>query len=168
MKKSNGFTMIEFLVVMIVVATASTAKILETSSQIKFKDEVLNVSKSMETAFTKKWLEASENTSNSKIQRVTINDKNYSYLCMTFQQLKDENYINTNNITGYFQMFVENHDALTFVNATNGEYYIQGNLNDIAKDNYLPIKKDKVNYSVYELSTCPIMLPTEMPFSEQE
>ena len=68
------------------------------------------------------------------VYNVTINHQDYTYLCMTLQDLKDGGYLLDNlkdEEGGYIQIWVPDFSgsAITFSNVTNGKYYFQGDAN---------------------------------------
>lgn len=156
MKKSKGFTIIEILAVvaviavLILIAIPIVSKILDSSTKTSFKNEVTGFVSDFDKAFNDKKVSesiASEGSCNkSSIYSLSTNDAKYTYLCMTLNDLKNEGYIKNNlnnNYGGYIQMWIpeEGGETITFINVTNGNYYIQGRLNDISKVNYNASKK---------------------------
>ena len=72
----------------------------------------------------------------------TSNSKEYYYMCMTLKQLYNEGYTRKNisqNEGGYIQMWIPTGtgEVITFVNVTNGKYYVQGYESNISKSNFI-------------------------------
>ena len=167
MSSKKGFTLIELLAVIVIlaililVAIPAVTNIIESSARNTFKNEVLGIAKTMENAYTEKFGNGEfelEEKSDNKIHTLTIDGKSYSYLCMTLKDLYDEQYIKKNlgdNYGGYLQMYIGENQTKTFINVTNGSYYIQGYLSAISEDSYEPSKTIDNNFAVANNVKCP-------------
>ena len=167
MKNKRGFTLIELLAVIVILAILillampAVTNLMESSSRNTFKNEVLGIAKTMENAYTEKFGNGDvepEISGNTKIHNITQGGKTYSYLCMTLQDMYDEQYIKKNfgdKYTGYVQMYVGEDSTQTIINITNGSYYIQGDLENISKDEYEPLKNQTDGYTITGTATCP-------------
>jgi len=70
--------------------------------------------------------------STTDIYNITIEHKNYYYLCMTLKDLVNEKFLTKtlkDDAGGYIQIWISEKDdeEITFVNVTNGKYFYQGN-----------------------------------------
>ena len=163
MKKSKGFTLVELLAVIVILAvlvlaaTPAISNIMQKSQKNAFKSEMLGIAKSMGTAYTEKSGKKIEvPTSSNKVNKSTSiynvsvkkysnaseTAKGYKYLCMTLQNLVDEQVISkslSDNYGGYIQMWVaEDGTQYTYINVTNSSYYFQGYTDTISKDTFAP------------------------------
>ena len=166
MKNKKGFTLIELLAVIVILAILvllampAVTSIMESSGRNTFKNEILGVVKTMENAYTEKWGNGdivSTFDDDTKIHTVTKDDKTYSYLCMSLKQLYDEQYIKKNlgdNYGGYIQMYVGDTDTYTYINTTNGTYYMQGEYGALSASTYEPSKTNN-GTEVTNATTCP-------------
>ena len=166
MKKKSGFTLIELLAVIVILAILvllampAVTSIMESSARRTFKNEVLGVVKDMETAYTEKWGHGDVESvfgNETKIYTVEKDDKTYSYLCMTLDKLNEEQYMKKNlgeNYGGYIQMYVGGDETHTYINITNGTYYVQGYLSDVSEDSYEPQKTNN-GTEVTSTTSCP-------------
>ncbi len=153
MKKSKGFTLVELLAVIVIlailvlVAAPAVTNIMTKSQKNVFKNDVLGMVKSMDTAFTEKsslkidTLSGTPSPTDGKVHNVTVSNARYKYLCMTFAQLVSEQYVvkELGNIQGYIQMWMPdstNGQKITFVHATNGSYFLTGRLDVISKSDH--------------------------------
>jgi len=152
-RKNSGFTLIELLAVIVIlallvlVAAPAVTDIMQKSSKGNFKNEVVGMVSQMENAFTSKMatsFSTGSTLNDKKIHNVSIGGKSYAYLCMTLEDLVKEKYTSKNlgnAYGGYIQMFVPNSEeeaTTTYVNITNGRYYMQGQMKDVTSDDYLP------------------------------
>ena len=154
-KNMKGFTLIELLAVIVIlallvlVATPAITNIMQSSAKSNFKNEVVSMVGYMETAFTekssKKVLSATgtavSNTETSIYNITTSDGKGYAYLCMTLDQLRDEQYMTKNlgeTYGGYIQMWVPDFsgETIKFVNVTNGRYFLQGKMSFVSDDSF--------------------------------
>ncbi len=169
MKKSKGFTLVELLAVIVIlavlvlVATPAVTSIMQRSQQNSFKNEVLNIVKEFNTAFTEK--------SGKKIEKktaLTTTDAanavynvtttgadagSYKYLCMTLSDLVEQQYIKKDlgeAYGGYIQMWVPNTgEPIVYINVTNSAFYLQGRESHINKDEHIP-SQDPVKTAPWE------------------
>ena len=166
MNNKKGFTLIELLAVIVILAILvllampAVTSIIESSARNTFKNEILGVVKTMESAYTEKWGNGdivSDFDDDAKIHTVTKDDKTYSYLCMSLKQLYEEQYIKKNlgdNYGGYIQMYVGDTDTYTYINTTNGTYYMQGEYGALSASTYEPSKSNN-GKEVTKTTTCP-------------
>ena len=163
MKKSKGFTLVELLAVIVIlavlvlVATPAVTSIMQRSQQNSFKNEVLGMIKEFNTAYTDKSgrkittipstttaLSAEQAKSMQVFNVTTEYDSvagSYKYFCMTVQDLVNEQYIkkDISAYDGYFQMWVPNKgEPIVFMNVTNSAYYLQGRESVVNKDEHIP------------------------------
>ena len=187
MKKNKGFTLIELLAVIVIlallvlVATPAITNIMQSSAKSNFKNEVMGMVSNMETAFTEKMarkvisvsgetlIDGTNTKLTTGIYNVSVGGKGYAYLCMTLAQLRDEQYMNKNlgdTYGGYIQMWVPDFsgETITFVNTTNGRYFLQGKMNFVSDDRFVA---SQTAYSANRLdgksykATANIECPTE-------
>ena len=163
MNSKKGFTLIELLAVIVILAILvllampAVTSIMESSARNTFKNEILGIVKTMENAYTEKWGNGdivSDFTNDTNIHTVTKDDKTYSYLCMSLQQLYEEQYIKKNlgtNYSGYIQMYVGEDETFTNINTTNGTYYMQGEYSALSASTYEPTKTNNGK----EVTACP-------------
>ena len=163
MEKSKGFTLVELLAVIVIlavlvlVATPAVTSIMQRSQQNSFKNEVLGMIKEFNTAYTDKSgrkittipstttaLSAEQAKSMQVFNVTTEYDSvagSYKYFCMTVQDLVNEQYIkkDISAYDGYFQMWVPNKgEPIVFMNVTNSAYYLQGRESVVNKDEHIP------------------------------
>jgi prepilin-type N-terminal cleavage/methylation domain-containing protein len=133
----SGFTLIELLAVitilavLVLVALPAVTGLMNKSIMGAFRTDALSMSQSgIQTAYSTKILNGqvsndSTNFADGKIHRINGTD----YLCMGFDALVKENYIQKNdyeNYGGYYQMKVETNGTTTIaINITDGKYYIK-------------------------------------------
>lgn len=152
-KYKKGFTLIELLAVIVIlallvlIATPAITRIMTSSAKNSFKNEAVSVVGYMEDAFTEKMnktVKATDTTTVSDdtlIWNVSTGGKGYAYLCMSLQQLLDQQYMKKNlgeNYGGYVQMWVPDGtgSTITYVNLTNGRYFLQGKLSQISDSEF--------------------------------
>ena len=167
MKKSKGFTLVELLAVIVILAvlvlaaTPAISNIMQKSQKSSFKSEMLGIAKQMSNAYTEKSGKTIKAGTGTDGNTVTITDKpvsvwnvkaklyntgssakGYKYLCMTLAQLVDEQIISKalgNTYGGYIQMWVaEDGKQYTYINVTNSSYYFQGYTDKISASDFLP------------------------------
>ena len=159
MKKSKGFTLVELLAVIVIlavlvlVATPAVTSIMQRSQQNSFKNEVLNMVKEFNTAFTEKSGKKIESkttlTAADAAKTAVYNVKttgtsagSYKYLCMTLKDLVDEQYVKKDlgeSYGGYIQMWVPNTgEPIVFINVTNSAFYLQGKESQINSSDHIP------------------------------
>ena len=161
MKKSKGFTLVELLAVIVIlavlvlVATPAVTSIMQKSQKNSFKNEMLQVADNMNTAFTEKVgkgvLKATSGNdlTTTKVYNVSASETgktgtaSYKYLCMTLKQLVDEQYIKKDlgtNYGGYIQMWQPDNGGspIVFINVTNTSYYLQGRTSSISGADFMP------------------------------
>ena len=172
MKKSKGFTLVELLAVIVILAvlvlfaTPAVTSIMQGSQQKSFKNEVLELAKNVQTAYSTEIINgatAVKNDTNFKKGGVIYNlpsskvgknrgngtTESKKYLCMGLQDLVDKQYVTKNfaQYGGYIQLWINEAGASEiYVNVYNGSYYMQGYLDTVSKPNYLPSQdsfKDK-------------------------
>ena len=160
MKNKKGFTLVEILAVIIILAILvllaipAVANLMESSAQNTFKNEVLGIVKTMENAYTEKYGNGDitqDEGHDTKIHTVTKDGKTYSYLCMSLQELNDEQYIKKNlgdNYGGYIEMYVGEDETITNINTTNGKYYMQGEYGSLSASTYEPTKTSNGTESI--------------------
>lgn len=153
-KNKKGFTLIELLAVIVIlailvlIATPAITRIMTSSAKSNFKNEALSFESNLTTAFTDKMNKSvslatggTTVTSDTNVYNVQINSTGYTYLCMTLDDLVNEQYTkkNLNNYAGYIQMWVPSNDdekPITYFNITNGRYFIQDYMTDVSKSDY--------------------------------
>ena len=159
MKKSKGFTLVELLAVIVIlavlvlVATPAVTSIMRRSQQNSFKNEMLNMVKEFNTAFTEKSgkkieskttlsAEDAAKTAVYNVKTTGTSAGSYKYLCMTLKDLVDEQYVKKDlgeSYGGYIQMWVPNTgEPIVFINATNSAYYLQGKESQINSSEHIP------------------------------
>ena len=172
MKKSKGFTLVELLAVIVILAvlvlfaTPAVTSIMQGSQQKAFKNEVLELVKNVQTAYSTEIINGAKSVSNStnykqggviynlpkdKVgkNRGTGTKASKKYLCMGLQDLVDKQYVTKNfkQYGGYIQLWIDESGASeVYVNVYNGSYYMQGYLDTVSKPDYLPSQdsfKDK-------------------------
>ena len=168
MKKSKGFTLVELLAVIVIlavlvlVAMPAVTSIMQRSQQNAFKNEVLGMIKEFNTAYTEKSGKkiekvttnlADKQASSTSVFNVTTTDgKSYKYLCMTLSDLVEQQYIKKDlgeAYGGYIQMWVPNTgEPIVYINVTNSAYYLQGKESQINKDEHIP-SQDPVKNAPY-------------------
>ena len=173
-RKNSGFTLIELLAVIVIlallvlVAAPAVTDIMQKSAKSNFKNEVVGLVSQMENAFTSKMatsFSSGSDLSDRKIHNLTVDGKTYAYLCMTLDNLVTEKYTSKNLGTsygGYIQMFIPNAEdekTTTYVNVTNGRYYMQGQMNDVTSDDYLPSQVATGTAPAHD-TTCPTAVST--------
>ena len=156
MKNKNGFTLIELLAVIVIlallvlVATPAITNIMQSSAKSNFKNEVMGMVSNVSTAFTSKSakkvisIDPTKDTITdlkTNIYNVTVGGKGYAYLCMSLDDLVNEQYMSKSlgdTYAGYIQMWVPdfNGETITFVNVTNGRYFLQGRTSKISDDSF--------------------------------
>lgn len=153
MRKNKGFTLIELLAVIVIlallvlVAVPAITNIIQNSTKNSFKNEVNALVKNMQNAYANLMNEQvgdNNDLKDGKVHTIEITEKDsdgqditvkYSYLCMTLQQLVENQYTQKNDpnaIKGYIQIFVPNSKSgqqKTVVNMSQGRFYYQGELN---------------------------------------
>ena len=154
MKKKNGFTLIELLGVIVIlallvlIAVPAITRIMTTSSKNSFKNETIGLVSDLEKAFALKMskevisTDSSTGCTTTDLYNITATDgKGYVYLCMTLNQLVSEQITKKNlgqSYGGYIQMWVPDGSGatITFVNVTEGRYFIQGRMSEVSKSNF--------------------------------
>ena len=154
MKKKNGFTLIELLgvivilAILVLIAVPAITRIMTTANKNSFKNEANGMVSDLEKAFTEKMAkevistDSTTGCNTTNIYNITASDgKGYAYLCMTLNQLVNEQYIKKNlgqSYGGYIQMWVPDGSGatITFVNLTSGRYYVQGRMSEVSKSNF--------------------------------
>ncbi len=130
--KSKGFTLMELIVVIVILALLilmagpQILKLMEQNKQGTFRNDVQEMVKTAENAFTTKSLKP-----NSGIK--IVNGR--KYLCMSLEQLKSEGFLNKelNDSSdnplwmGWIEISVPtgNGETTYTLTVTNGEYYLQ-------------------------------------------
>ncbi len=173
MKKSKGFTLVELLAVIVIlailvlVATPAVTSIMQKSQKNSFKNEILQIAENMNTAFTEKAgkqvlsastgadltttsvynVKATEGTSETK--------KSYKYLCMTLKDLVNEQYVKKDLGTsygGYIQMWQPDGSGspIVFINVTNTSFYLQGRLSQMTNNGSTSIIPSQTAYASSE------------------
>ena len=156
-RKNTGFTLIELLAVIVIlallvlIAAPAVTDIMQKSAKSNFKNEAASFVTQMNNAYTSKMANSfstATKLNDKSIHNITVGAgteaKAYAYLCMTLEDLVNEKYTSKNLGTsygGYIQMFVPNSStekSITYVNITNGRYFVQGQMDDITQDSYLP------------------------------
>lgn len=158
--KKNGFSKIEILVVIIIlavlilIAKPLISMILSSSKKVSLRNTVLEAVKFVDQSYLDKSKEdikvIEDNIVNDEdvVYELQINNVKYRYYCKSLSSLKNANSdlkdIN-DDYRGYFQIFddVDNGKSITYVNISDGKYYIQDKFEDISKDNYKVSDKDK-------------------------
>ena len=174
MKKSKGFTLVELLAVIVILAvlvlfaTPAVTSIMQGSQQKAFKNEVLELAKNVQTAYSTEIINGAKATETSTVFKkggVIYNlpktkvgknrgqtsgtNESKKYLCMGLKDLVDKQYVtkNFNQYGGYIQLWINESGASEiYVNVYNGSYYMQGYLDTVSKPDYLPSQdsfKDK-------------------------
>lgn len=159
MKKSKGFTLVELLAVIVIlavlvlVAAPAVTSIIQRSQQNSFKNEILNVVKEFNTAFTEKSGKKIEkktgltaaDAAKTAVYNVTTTGTSagsYKYLCMTLSDLVEEQYIKKDlgqSYGGYIQMWVPNTgEPIVYINVTNSAFYLQGKESQISNSDHIP------------------------------
>ena len=159
MKKSKGFTLVELLAVIVIlavlvlVATPAVTSIMQRSQQNSFKNEMLNMVKEFNTAFTEKsgkkietktslTTEDAAKTAVYNVKTTGTSAGSYKYLCMTLKDLVDEQYVKKDlgeSYGGYIQMWVPNTgEPIVYINVTNSAYYLQGKESQINSSDHIP------------------------------
>lgn len=154
MKNNKGFTLIELLAVIVIlailvlIATPAITNIMTKSAKNSFKNEVVGLVSDVEKAYTEKIgdevLEKTlDGNSATQVLNISVNNQAYAYLCMTLKDLINEQYSKKNlgeKYGGYIQMWVPdgNGESITFVNVTNGRYYLQGLMSVVSRSKFLP------------------------------
>ena len=159
MKKSKGFTLVELLAVIVIlavlvlVATPAVTSIMQRSQQNSFKNEMLNMVKEFNTAFTEKsgkkietkttlTTEDAAKTAVYNVKTTGTSAGSYKYLCMTLSDLVEEQYVKKDlgeSYGGYIQMWVPNTgEPIVFINTTNSAYYLQGKESQINRSEHIP------------------------------
>ena len=187
-KKNKGFTLIELLAVIVIlavlvlVATPAVTSIMTKSSRNSFKNEVLSFVKDFEKAYTDKIgdeVKSDDTTSTStslssalaasnsktKIKNVVATDsatnetKRYAYLCMSLNDLVNEQYTKKDLGTSYggtLEMWVPDGagETITYVEITNNRFVIVGRTSEITKSGYdaIQLTGDKISPSEIECS----------------
>ena len=160
MKKSKGFTLVELLAVIVILAvlvlaaTPAVSNIMQKSQKNSFKNEILGIVKTMSTAYTEKSSKKIEakttgltgktvyNVAGLKLYNSGSATAGYKYLCMSLDDLVEDQYMSKalgNTYGGYIQMWVaEDGKQYVYVNVTNSSFYFQGYESDISKSDFLP------------------------------
>ena len=157
MKNSKGFSLIEILVVIalisafVLIGYPIVKGILDNSNKESFRNTTIGIISDFDKAYNEKKdkevLSTESICSNSKVYSFKTSDEiEYSYLCMTLNDLRKEEYIKNkldNDYGGYIQIWVNqsNGEAITFINVTNGDYYIQGRVNDLTNKDFKATKE---------------------------
>lgn len=167
MKSKNGFTLIELLGVIVILAIlvlislTAVPRIITNATKNSYKNEINGMVSDLEKAFTDKMskevisTDSSTGCTTTDIYNITASDgKGYAYLCMTLSQLVNEQYIKKNlgqSYGGYIQMWVPDGSGatITFVNTTNGRYFVQGRMSEVSKSNF---NASQTAYSGTEIS----------------
>ena len=154
MRSKKGFTLIELLGVIVIlallvlIAVPAISRIMTTSTKNSFLNESRAFVSDLEKAFTMKMSKEVISTNSTTgcnttdIYNVTASDgKGYVYLCMTLNQLVNEQYTKKNlgqSYGGYIQMWVPDGsgETITFVNLTEGRYFVQGRMSEVSKSNF--------------------------------
>ncbi len=156
MKKSKGFTLVELLAVIVILAvlvlfaTPAVTSIMQNSQKKTFKNEVLDLVKQVETVYSTKVAEGAKRAKNDDTltNKIVYNLDNginggvsYKYLCMGLDDLRSEGYVNKNfnQYGGYIQIWVnEAGKSTVYVNVFNSQYYMVGDLDSVSASTYLP------------------------------
>ena len=151
MKKRKGFTLIELLAVIVIlallvlIAVPAVTRIMTSASKNNFKNEVVGMISDFNKAYTEKMnkdIGSGCDGKGTNGKKVTNNGNGYLYLCMTLQEMVDEQIIKKNlgSYDGYIQMWVPDNSGKVEVYAsiTNGKYFIQGRESKISENDYEP------------------------------
>ena len=154
LKYRMGFTLIELLAVIVIlallvlVATPAITRIMTNSQKNSFRNEAVSIVGYLEDAFTEKMNKKVKSTETTLVEDDSliwnVSDKDnvgYAYLCMSLNQLLEQQYMKKNlgeNYGGYVQMWVPDGkgETITYINLTNGRYFIQGKLSQISDSDY--------------------------------
>ena len=136
---------------------------MQRSQQSSFKNEILNIVKEFNTAFTEKSGKKIEKKTTltttdaaNAVYNVTTTGSDagsYKYLCMTLSDLVEQQYIKKDlgeAYGGYIQMWVPNTgEPIVFINVTNSAFYLQGRESHINKDEHIP-SQDPIKNAPWE------------------
>jgi len=154
MGKKKGFTLIELLGVIVIlallvlIAVPAITRIMTSATKNSFKNEVNGMVSDLEKAFTEKMSKevistgSNQGCSSTNVYNITASDgRGYAYLCMTLSDMVNEQFIKKNlgqSYGGYIQMWVPDGSGatITFVNVTNGRYFIQGRMTEVSKSDF--------------------------------
>ena len=154
MKNKKGFTLIELLAVIVIlallvlIAVPAVTRIMTSASKNSFKNEVTAMISDFNKAYTEKMNKEVISTgstcdsSKTSVYNITSGGVGYSYMCMTLNDLVNEQVIKKNlgqSYGGYIQMWVPDSgqgQIITFANITNGRYFIQGRESEISKSDF--------------------------------
>ena len=164
MKKNNnrkGFTLVELLAVIVIlavlalVAMPNVTRLMDNARKNSFTTEAMEFAKSAQTAYTNIQLSGTT-TSNESLSLVrgvqgtaNTNSNNYDYFCISYDQLKKDQYINKSNDSGYggiIELFIPTStnttvtSTITAIYLTNGSYAINGlSLTNLASGDYTSV-----------------------------
>ena len=176
MNNKKGFTLIELLGVIVIlallvlIAVPAITRIMTSATKNSFKNEINSIVSDLEKAFTEKMnkevisVDNNQSCNTTNVYNITAKDgKGYAYLCMTLNDMVNEQFIKKNlgqSYGGYIQMWVPDGygSTITFVNVTNGRYFVQGKMTEVSKSDF---NASQTPYSGSEIqkptqsTTCP-------------
>ena len=170
MKKSKGFTLVELLAVIVILAilvlaaTPAVTGIMQKSQKNTFKSEIISISNMMNTVYTEKSGKGVKTTfaKSTDVYNISTGGKSYKYICMELSQLVSEQYIKKDlkNYKGYIAMWVPDGagDPIIKINVSNTSFYMQGTYDKLSASDYLPSQgaATDANYITF---TCPTATP---------
>ena len=147
-------------------AGGSVEKVMENSKIKTIKSETYNIATTMQKVYVEKLYDISYDDTtldDSNIHVITIGDSKYKYLCMTLNNMRNENYSVSNYYEGYIQLFISSNDETkTYVNLVHdNNYFIQGYITGYADVNVSNNPSDSVDFPSASIS-CPSIV-TELP-----
>ena len=147
-------------------AGGSVEKVMENSKIKTIKSETYNIVTTMQKVYVEKLYDISYDDTtldDSNIHVITIGDSKYKYLCMTLNNMRNENYSVSNYYEGYIQLFISSNDETkTYVNLVHdNNYFIQGYITGYADVNVSNNPSDSVDFPSASIS-CPSIV-TELP-----
>ena len=147
-------------------ADGSVEKVMENSKIKTIKSETYNIVTTMQKVYVEKLYDISYDDTtldDSNIHVITIGASKYKYLCMTLNNMRNENYSVSKYYEGYIQLFISsNNEIKTYANLVHdNNYFIQGYITGYADVNVSNNPSDSVDFPSASIS-CPSIV-TELP-----
>jgi len=144
MKKINrkGFTLVELLAVIVIlavlalIAMPNVVEMMNNARRSSFVTEAENFAGYLKTAYMSDQVTGGASTASeakSTFKDVTVSGKTYDYYCMTYTQMKKENYVTKSadsDYAGILELYILQSNTeqkeITIISLTNGDYTING------------------------------------------